>query len=546
MKSKNGYGSLPASAQSDEDVESGRRRQAVATSVSGTSDASSSARVIHPPVSRERGNSISGTPKVGRSPHGGSAVATGHGAMRMIDSSDNRRVNGVCGAFHQRAFSAQDTTPLLKGLGRSASQGGEKSSTTGNYLVPITQNDPDFCNDTRQSPRKRSATAAAASDEKKRGGFLSYIIYAVVNIIISVPGLYGYSSVIFNHPVFADYMNALPKLVIFSSCIHQLGFTLFSTLPFAIGTVQDAGLIFLSAMSNILAEEILSNGGTAEEVLSTTLVLLPMGTACLGALLMLMGRFRLADAVAYLPMPVVGGYLAFIGYFCLMAGTALCISESMMELKDWAYLLDPHNLLLAIPGLLTGLLLTLISRNAQSDATLPLAMVIIPVIFYIIIFATGAGIEGARAQGWVGEEMPAVPVTDLFHLIDFSLVHWRLISKILATWIGMVFVVSFASCLDVAAISMDMGEALDTNKELATVGVCNLMSGCTIGFTGSYIFSQTIFTYRTGCRSKWVGIFIMIMFIAVVVSKVNFLSVLPLFFLGGECYEKLTLSDSKD
>ena len=312
MKSKNGYGSLPASAPSDEDVESGRRRPA--TSVSGTSDASSGgARVIHPPVSRERGNSISGTPKVGRSPHGGSAIATGHGAMRMSDASDK---TGSGRASHQRAFSAQDTTPLLRGLGRSASQGGEKS-LTGSYLVPIAQNGRDFCDDdtgSRPSPRKRSATTAgAAADEKKRGGFLSYIIYAVVNIIISVPGLYGYSSVIFNHPVFADYMNALPKLVIFSSCIHQLGFTLFSTLPFAIGTVQDAGLIFLSAMSNVLAEEILSNGGTAEEVLSTTLVLLPMGTACLGGILMLMGRFRLADAVAYLPMPVVGGYLAFIG-----------------------------------------------------------------------------------------------------------------------------------------------------------------------------------------------------------------------------------------
>jgi SulP family sulfate permease len=218
-----------------------------------------------------------------------------------------------------------------------------------------------------------------------------------------------------------------------------------------------------------------------------------------------------------------------------MAGTALCISESMMELKDWAYLLDPHHLLLATPGLLTGLLFTYISRNAESDAFLPACMVMIPVIFYCIIFFTGAGLEGAREGGWVGEEMPASSVTDLFHLIDFSLVHWHLISKVLATWIGMVFVVSFASCLDVAAISIDMGEALDTNKELATVGICNFMSGCTIGFTGSYIFSQTIFTYRTGCRSKMVGIFIMIMFLAVVVSKVNFLSVLPLFFLGGEC-----------
>ncbi len=296
---------------SDEhDVESGR------TSSAGTTDRSTTGRggsgVIHPPVSRERGGSISGTPKVGRSPHGGSAIATGH----------------------QRAFSAQDTTPLLRGLGRTASQGGEKSSTEG-YLVPIADNANDDRSNgrTRQRPPKRSAAAAEGSTTTP--GFVSYIIYAVVNIIISVPGLYGYSSVIFNHPVFADYMNALPKLVIFSSCIHQLAFTLFSSLPFAIGTVQDAGLIFLSAMSNLIAEEILNGGGTPEEVLSTTLVLLPMGTACLGGVLVLMGRFRLADAVSYLPMPVVGGYLAFIGYFCLMAGTALCISESMMDLKDW-------------------------------------------------------------------------------------------------------------------------------------------------------------------------------------------------------------------
>ena len=91
----------------------------------------------------------------------------------------------------------------------------------------------------------------------------------------------------------------------------------------------------------------------------------------------------------------------------------------------------------------------------------------------------------------------------------------------------MVFVVSFSSCLDVAAISMDMGQALDTNNELMTVGIsnceyfsiwhnmatldhmtklshyaisccCAVVSGLAGGFTGSYIFSQTIFTYRTG------------------------------------------------
>ncbi len=107
-------------------------------------------------------------------------------------------------------------------------------------------------------------------------------------------------------------MNALSKFVIFSSLVHQLGFLLFSSLNFAIGTVQDAGLIFLSSMSNTIANNILDDGGTKKEVLSTTLVLLSLGTLMLGLVLVLMGHFRLADAVSYLPMPVVGGYLAFV------------------------------------------------------------------------------------------------------------------------------------------------------------------------------------------------------------------------------------------
>jgi SulP family sulfate permease len=127
--------------------------------------------------------------------------------------------------------------------------------------------------------------------------FLVYcVIYALINVVISVPGLFGYAAVIFNHKVFAPHMNALSKLVISSSFMHQLAFTLFSSLPFAIGTVQDAGLIFLSAMSNKIATIILEgDNGTEEEVISTVLVLLSVGTAALGLVLIAIGHFRLAE-----------------------------------------------------------------------------------------------------------------------------------------------------------------------------------------------------------------------------------------------------------
>jgi SulP family sulfate permease len=140
--------------------------------------------------------------------------------------------------------------------------------------------------------------------EEKSYTIFHYLIYAIINVIIAVPGLYGYSSVIFNNPAFQPHMAALSKLVIFSSFVHQLAFAMFSTLDFAIGTVQDAGLIFLSAMANSIANSILDDGGTVDEVLSTTLVILPLGTASLGFVLILLGKFRLLDIVSYLPMPV--------------------------------------------------------------------------------------------------------------------------------------------------------------------------------------------------------------------------------------------------
>jgi SulP family sulfate permease len=136
---------------------------------------------------------------------------------------------------------------------------------------------------------------------------LHYLVYAIINVIIAVPGLIGYASVIFNHPSFQPHMAALSKLVIFSSLVHQFAFTMFSSLDFAIGTVQDAGLIFLSVMANRIANKILDEGGTVDEVVSTAVCILPLGTASLGLVLILLGKFRLLDIVSYLPMPVIGG-----------------------------------------------------------------------------------------------------------------------------------------------------------------------------------------------------------------------------------------------
>ena len=56
-------------------------------------------------------------------------------------------------------------------------------------------------------------------------------------------------------------------------------------------------------MSNCIANKIMDNGGTPEQAIATSIVLLPIATATLGIIVFLMGKYRLADAVSYLVSP---------------------------------------------------------------------------------------------------------------------------------------------------------------------------------------------------------------------------------------------------
>lgn len=257
-------------------------------------------------------------------------------------------------------------------------------------------------------------------------------------------------------------MATLSKLVIWSSAVHQFCFVCVSSISFAKAEVQDAGLLFLSCISQFIASTIISEGGTIEEIISTTVVALGVASASLGLMLMLMGRFNLANAVSYLPLPVVGGYLAFIGYFCVVAGVGLCISKSMIDGTLWSdmqMVSDRQSLMLAIPGIISGLIMMLVARYATSDITLPAFMVVLPSIFYVVLHFSTYTMDDAREFKWVGEVEPHSSLVTLLDMMDLNLVHWDLIfsSRCITVWIGMVFVVSFSSCLDVAAISMEMG-----------------------------------------------------------------------------------------
>jgi len=98
---------------------------------------------------------------------------------------------------------------------------------------------------------------------------------------------------------------------------------------------------------------------------------------------------------------------------------------------------------------------------------------------------------------------------------------------------AMTVVVALSSSLDVAAIEIELKRPLDYNYELKTVGLSNIISGLTGGYTGSYIFSQTIFSMRSGIRSRLCGFVLAFLMLLTVVMPINILAYVPNYFFGS-------------
>ncbi len=210
--------------------------------------------------------------------------------------------------------------------------------------------------------------------------------------------------------------------------------------------------------------------------------------------------------------------------------------ENVTSFKDWPVLFTGDNILLVLPGVLLGLLLVILVQKIHHFLVLPVFLLSIPVLFYVTLAMAGASLGDARTvlgSGYVSPDSGTSEFWKVWQHYDITKMQWYAIPSQIPTWFAMFFVVAFSSCLDVAAIQMELGRPLDYNHELRTVGISNLLSGCTGGFTGSYIFSQTIFTMRAKVDSRMVGGVVVVCSLVTFCLPFSVLAYFPKFLFGA-------------
>jgi hypothetical protein len=192
---------------------------------------------------------------------------------------------------------------------------------------------------TTTSTTNQPAHTSPTTNHNNNNSILIGILYGMIHSTIVIPVIMSFGTIIYRHPIFVPYMTPLIHLTLVSSMVHQITFSICSTLPFAIGQVQDAGLIFLSNMATTIVQyyqqeqqqqqqyddiqttsmmtttimvvsdsthpdvnmDISKHPDIMIRLLATTTVALSLSTVVLGMALVAIGHFRWAQYVQLLP-----------------------------------------------------------------------------------------------------------------------------------------------------------------------------------------------------------------------------------------------------
>jgi MFS superfamily sulfate permease-like transporter len=199
-----------------------------------------------------------------------------------------------------------------------------------------------------------------------------------------------------------------------------------------------------------------------------------------------------------------------------------------------------------LPGIVGGIFIYITIRTMKHMITLPICICIEMVLFYSILFLTNTSIHEATNNGWIRNtsiDMDDTTSTsnnnniEWYHtwdyLLQFQNIDWYLMPRLIPNLIGMIFVVALSSSLDVTAIEIELQEPLNYNNELQMIGLSNIVSGCTGGYTGSYIFSQSIFSLRAGIRSRLAGFVLAFCELLIFILPIPILSYVPNFLFAS-------------
>jgi SulP family sulfate permease len=347
--------------------------------------------------------------------------------------------------------------------------------------------------------------------------------------IIQLPLVISFAILIFSGEL-SNFATLGIGMVLFGGMIVHVIIALTSSVPGMIGGPQDSP----SAIMGLTALSIAASmkGAPAEAKFITVVMMVMLTSILSGLLFVLIGGFRLSRLVRFIPYPVVGGFVAGTGLLLAEGALGVLIGK-LPSLANLGTIFTPELLRLWVPGFLFGAILLIASRRSTYFLTYPALLVGAMLLFYVVLWLTGQGVQDARQMGWL---LGPFPHGTLWKPLDLSLlaqVDWKLIAAHSGNMIAVAVIGLVALLLNASALELIAQKDVDLNRELISTGIANIAGGMLGSPVGYHYLGISALSFRMGISNRLVSLFGASVTALALLFGASLLSLIPKLIVGG-------------
>ena len=304
----------------------------------------------------------------------------------------------------------------------------------------------------------------------------------------------------------AEHLSRGIGMGLFSATVGIAITALLTSYPAIAGGNQDAPAAIMAVMAAAITAAVVGADALAGEArLATIVVMIALTTLATGLFLFVLGAFRLAGLVRFLPYPVVGGFLAGTGWLLLIGGIST-MSRLNFSFAALPALFAPQTLAHWLPGLLLGALLLFTSNRIRHYLFMPVMIVLIAAGFYLVAAIMGVSPSELSDGGWLLGPFPGGQLWRPVTPTEVAAVDWPVLWRQLPNMISAVVISAVALLLNATGLELAMNRDLDLNREMRAAGVANLAAGLGGGLVGYAQLSLSALAERLGAAHRLTGL----------------------------------------
>ena len=269
----------------------------------------------------------------------------------------------------------------------------------------------------------------------------------------------------------------------------------------------------------------------ADALFVTTAGAFILSAVVTGVSFLIIGRFRLANLLRFIPYPVTAGFVAGIGVVvCLAAMSLMGADPNWRETQE---LLEPSTLWRWAPGMAYGIALYIAMKRWGNPLILPISFALAVGAYHLTLATLGISGTEAREAGLLltstahGNLWPALSGGDIMR------VEWAAIVVQVPNMMVLILVALLCMIMNLAGLEIAANQELDWDREFQVGGLATVVAGLGGGTVATVVVPASLRSKLLGANTRLTGVVAALVIGAALFVGDGMLKFVPSPFVGG-------------